>query len=129
MNLLDRVLENEGFESKPYRDHLGVLTIGHGITFLTFEESKAITEGRLKENLASLIAIYPWLVEHPQDVAGVVTEMSYQMGIKGVSAFVRMWAAIERGDYEDAAREGLDSLWATQTPERAERLMDILRNA
>jgi len=33
--LLERILEHEGFSEKPYLDTVGVWTIGHGLTFIT----------------------------------------------------------------------------------------------
>ena len=52
--------------------------------------------------------------------------MAYQMGINGLMNFKNMIDAIEEGCWIDAAHEGLDSRWAKQTPERAERQMKTL---
>jgi hypothetical protein len=38
-----------------------------------------------------------------------------------------MIAALEEEDYTEAAIQGLDSLWAKQTPERAVRQMVMLK--
>ena len=35
---------------------------------------------------------------------------------------------MQEGDWEEAADEMLDSLWARQTPNRAKELSDIVRN-
>lgn len=34
-----------------------------------------------------------------------------------------MFTALEIENYQEAAKEGMDSLWAKQTPNRAEELM------
>ena len=54
--------------------------------------------------------------------------MGYQLGIAELMGFKRMLAAMERGDYEAAAREMLDSKWARQdSPGRARRLAERMR--
>ena len=45
----------------------------------------------------------------------------------GLSGFGRMLAAMERGDYDTAAKEMLDSKWAKQdSPARARRLAKVM---
>ena len=39
-----------------------------------------------------------------------------------------MFKALNKGDYKEAAKEGLDSLWAKQVYNRARRLMNRLRD-
>ena len=56
-------------------------------------------------------------------------EMSFQMGIRGVSKFRKMLVAMEKADWEEAAKEMLDSKWAKKdSPQRANRLADIVRD-
>ena len=129
MNLLDRVLVHEGFRAKPYQDSLGVLTIGHGITWISEEESTVIVEGRLIANLKHIGKLWPWLADHPQVITEVIVEMTYQLGVAGVGGFKNMLAAIQAGDYTTAAQEGINSRWAKQTPSRANELMNIVRTA
>ena len=53
--------------------------------------------------------------------------MAYQLGVEGVMKFKKMIAALQNGDYDRAADEMADSLWAKQTPSRAQRLMTLMR--
>lgn len=57
----------------------------------------------------------------------ILLSMAYQLGLNGCLGFHNMWRAIQAGDWERAAREALDSLWAAQTPERAARHAEVLR--
>ena len=50
--------------------------------------------------------------------------MSFQMGVNGLKAFKNTLSSVANGLYEKAAAQMLDSLWATQTPERAKRLSE-----
>ena len=116
--LLSRVLEHEGFEARPYPDPLSgaePFTFGHGLTWITERESINIVQNRLL-NLADLDA----------EVCGVMIEMAFQMGLAGLGKFTLFLSALRIGDYEEAARQMLDSKWAVQTPSRAEYLADIV---
>lgn len=59
---------------------------------------------------------------------GVLTEMVFQLGLDGVREFAKMLECLNRNDYGGAADEMLASRWATQTPERAQRLADLMRS-
>lgn len=61
-----------------------------------------------------------------QNQQAVLIAMCYQMGIAGVSAFKKMFMAIERKDFEMASREMLNSKWAKQTANRANRYAEIM---
>lgn len=129
--LLDRVLLHEGFESEPYPDPLlgwEKPTFGHGLTYITEEESKFLAQRRLKAHYKALCKAHNWLTRRPVEAQEVVTEMAYQMGTTGCLNFRKMWAALKSKDYDQAANEMLDSLWAKQTPNRAKDLSEIMRN-
>ena len=123
-----QVLVDEGFEPKPYQDHLGVWTIGHGLTFLTENESKYIVEHfRLPKIEQDLQERFFWYEHSHPEVQRIVLNMAYQMGVTGVSNFVGMIAALKTQDYETAAKEMQDSRWYRQTPNRADRLIARMR--
>lgn len=63
----------------------------------------------------------------PPEVQGVIIEMCYQIGFTGVMKFKKMIANMKDINWKGASDEMLDSLWAKQTPERANRLADIVR--
>lgn len=58
----------------------------------------------------------------------VLIMMVFQLGEKGVGRFRKMIEAIEKKDYELAAKEMLDSRWAQQTPNRARELSKIMES-
>lgn len=122
MTLLDRVLRNEGFKPKPYKDTLGVLTVGHGLTSITHAESKAIVAKRIKTLRAGLNKSKPWFANYPSVAREIVIEMSFQMGAAKVRTFKRMFAALRKRDFVTAAAEMRNSKWYAQTPNRAERM-------
>lgn len=58
----------------------------------------------------------------------ILISLAYQLGVAGVSAFRNMWAALERGDFELASKHMLDSKWAKQTPNRAKRQAQVMKD-
>ena len=125
--LIERIGVNEGFRSKPYQCSEGVLTIGHGITWLTKEESLHILTGRISQLHLKLSEDLDWYDRMPPEIKGVIIEMCYQIGFTGVMKFKKMIANMKDINWKGASDEMLDSLWAKQTPDRANRLADIVR--
>lgn len=123
--LIERVKKHEGFMERPYFDSLGVGTIGYGFTYLKKEECDKILDNRLKE-ATGLIEGY--LANEGISLddfrVGILVEMTFQLGFKGVLCFKKMWRAIRDMDYETAAKEMKDSRWFKQTPVRAGNLAD-----
>lgn len=131
MDLLQSIREHEGFRSKPYPDPLhgwDVPTFGIGFTWITEEESEYLLNRRvsmIRERLTASIPIFDSLPGRVQDI---LIEMGFQLGVVGLLKFKRTLAAINKGDYEEAADEMLDSKWARQVPRRAKRLATRMRN-
>ena len=126
--LVDRILENEGFKAKPYQCSEGVWTIGHGITYLTEEESKRIVADRIAEKHLGLGGTLDWYNDLPPEVQGVILEMCFQMGTSGMLQFRKMIEAMKDKDWKRASLEMKDSKWYRQTPNRCERLAEIVSN-
>ena len=122
-----QIREDEGFESKPYQDHLGNWTFGIGFTFITEEESVAVLKIRLSAILASLNAQLHWYADLPIEVKNIMLNMAYQLGVSGLLGFTKTMVLLKNERWVAAADEMLDSKWARQTPERANRLSDRLR--
>jgi lysozyme len=122
MNLLESVLLNEGFRERPYQDTKGVWTIGHGLTYITKQESQEIVIKRLLEIRREL---YPKIFLLSPVRQDIIVEMAYQMGMAGIYKFKNMWEAIDRRDINGAAKEMLDSQWArSDSPARAHEMAE-----
>jgi len=66
--------------------------------------------------------IYGNWEELPQEMQHVLTNMCFQLGQGGLGKFKNFKTAIEDYQWQRASEEMMDSRWAGQTPERAERL-------
>jgi lysozyme len=129
MNSYEQLKRDEGEVLHAYQDSLGYWTIGIGILIdklkgggLRPEESEFIFNNRLKLVNESLESRIPWLCKLDPARRGVLVNMAFQMGIDGLLGFKNTLAMIEKGDYQGAAKGMLNSLWARQTPARANRL-------
>lgn len=132
MSLIESIKENEGFRGTVYKDTLGFDTIAYGTKLpLTEEEGELLLEHRLNKIQKDLNIRIKEEYNSPfilQKVWRVLDEMAYQMGVSGVMKFKKMLSAIVGRRYREAANEGLNSLWAKQTPTRANELMNKIRN-
>ena len=102
----------------------------YGVNWEEVPDDQRITEDRcyilFQEDVQIAIGgcmnIYNNWDELPQEMQHVLVNMAFQMGQRGLSNFKNMKAAIEEQDFAKTAVEMMDSRWASQTPERAERL-------
>jgi len=130
--LIEQIKKHEGFRSKVYKCSLGYDTIGYGFAIKDLEMDEDIAEEILIRKVEKLIkrvrSKFDWLDSVPRAVQGVLVEMSYQMGLSGVSKFKKALHAMQMFQWKLAATELLDSRWAKQTPNRAKELSDIIRS-
>lgn len=125
MSLKDRIKRHEGKRFEPYEDSEGILTVGYGrnlrdVPFSQDEIDLMFDNDFLKARQgAETFIAYKEMNEIRQ---GVLIEMIFQMGIRGVSRFRKFLQAALLHDWARAADEMLDSKWHKQTPERAEEL-------
>ena len=125
--LIERISVNEGYKRKPYKCSEGVWTIGHGLTWITEEESLSILSGRISDLHLKLADDLDWYDDMPPEVQGVIIEMCYQIGFAGFCKFKKAIANMQDKNWKDAADEMLDSRWHKQTPQRSEQLAGIVR--
>lgn len=124
MDLIDQIERDEGFREKPYKCTSDVWTFGHGFTYLTIEESRAVLKIRIESLRSILHQSINDLSPARQDV---IVNMAFNLGVTGLFKFKRMWTALYQKDYNWAASEMLDSKWAKQVKGRAVRLADTMR--
>lgn len=135
MELLEEQLrQEEGEKLHAYKDHLGFLTIGIGRLIdqrrgggITREESRYLFHNDLLRKEKELHRAFPWVRKLDEARYAVIIGMAFQMGIDGLKGFVTTMGHVEAGRYDKAAEGMLHSLWARQTPGRAERMARQMR--
>lgn len=125
----------EGLRLKPYKCTAGKLTIGYGRNLedvgisqteadMLFERDFAQAESEARRLCKTYRVNYEDLIEQR---FYVLTDMIFNMGYDRVSKFKKMLTALSKGDYDTAAKEMLDSAWATQVGNRATQLSALMR--
>lgn len=128
--LIQTLQEEEGFSATPYTDTEGKLTIGYGLNLdvgITEEEAAMLLGMRLDylvKTMETRLAMYDAL---PPVAVQVLVMMAYQIGVSGVFKFKKTLKYMLEGEWKEAADEMLDSKWARQTPARAQRMSDLVR--
>lgn len=127
----EQLILHEGMRLKPYRCPAGKLTIGVGRNLeakgLTKEEALILLRNDIAETTNQL-QTYAWYARLDPIRQKVLVDMAYNLGVGGLLKFRKMIAALERGDYEGAADQMLDSRWAEQVGMRATRLAEMMRS-
>ncbi len=131
-HLLKSQLErHEGLRLKPYRDTVGKLTVGYGRNLddvgISPEEAALMLDNDITEAERHLMTVDEYSELDPVRQA-VICNMCFNLGFYGLMAFRKMWKAIARKDFTEAAIQMLDSRWARQVGNRAQELAQIMRS-
>jgi lysozyme len=125
------LLKHEGLRLKPYRDTVGKLTIGIGRNLddvgITRNEAMRLLLNDIDRVVKKLDNFAPWWrkLDHVRQM--VVVDMAFNLGVNGFLKFRKAIAAMKIEDWEEAAKEMLDSKWATQVVNRAIELSEMMR--
>ena len=122
---------HEGVRAKPYRDSVGVLSIGVGRNLegvgLRPDEITYLLRNDMACAEVEIARRWPWVSGLDAVRYAVVAELCFNLGPSKLAQFTRTLAAVERGDYGAAAEGMLASLWARQVGGRAVRLAEMMR--
>ena len=142
-SVFEQLKTDEGVVYEIYHDHLGFATFGIGHLVVETDEeygwevgtpvSKERVEECFKRDLDVSIRecqlLYPEIwYDFPGEVQEILVNMMFNMGRPRLFKFKKMNAALEAGNWQEAAKEGRDSRWYRQVTNRAERLMTRMEN-
>lgn len=144
MALADRLRTNEGFRGTCYDDAtgkpigpgsqvIGKPTIGIGTLLcspggITVDEANYLLANRVQIAQKAAESLVPGLQQSDPVRFDVLTELAFQLGASGLAKFTNTLQAVREGRWSDAADEMLASVWASQTPSRAQELSQIMRS-
>ena len=130
----DQIKQDEGLVLHVYADTLGYSTIGYGRLVdrrkgggISEDEALYLLKNDVDARLNVLENAIDFFTRLDDARKGVLLNMSFQLGIAGLLKFKSTLSYIESGDYENASANMLKSLWARQTPNRANRLAEQMR--
>lgn len=137
------LIKHESIEMKPYFDccgkffrdckckKQGKLTIGIGRNLedvgLSEPEILLLNENDIMRVSMEADKAFPWFgdLNGPRKI--VIMSMVFNIGINGLKEFKNMVNAMTKKNYEKAANEMLNSLWASQVKKRAVALSEIMK--
>lgn len=129
--LHEMLIRHEGLRLKPYRDTKGKLTIGVGRNLddvgITREEALLLLNNDLARVRREVERAFPWFSSLNPVRKNVVLNMVFNLGLPRFRGFTKTIAAIEAKDWENAAREMLESRWAQQVGRRAHELAAMMK--
>tara|TARA_R100001480_G_scaffold98521_1_gene102912 strand:+ start:11 stop:502 length:492 start_codon:yes stop_codon:yes gene_type:complete len=152
-DLVQKLITHEGLRLQVYKDTLGIDTIGIGRNL----EDRGITDEELEwMDIPNMDTIYEYgiseadamylaqndvqiveeelLRSHPcvEELDSVrqliLIDMAFNMGVPRLNKFKKMWAAIHEKNFPTAAKEMLDSRWASQVKSRSTKLAHAMHH-
>ena len=133
--LLDMLKRHEGVMYYVYDDHLGYATIGVGRCVeknvglgLSHDEIEYLLQNDVKRCIEELDSNFPWYRNLCEARRDAMINLCFNLGLPRLKKFVKALAAMEAGNYEEAAVEFLDSRWAKQVGSRALEVTHMIRS-
>ena len=131
LKLKQLLVSHESYKQFPYVDLTGNITIaiGRNLTergISTTEAFQLLDDDILyfTAKLNYYLHCFSSLSENRQIA---LIDMTFNVGVQGFLNFKEMIEALEKGDYNEAADQMLQSKWAEQVGERAVTLANIIR--
>jgi len=129
--LIPMIKRHEGFRLKPYRCTAGKLTIGYGRNLddvgINEIEAEFLLSSDVRQATNDTQDIFPEILEYSQNRQMALINMCFNLGKTRLKKFKCMIMAIEKGYWETAADEAMDSRWYKQVGIRAVEIVDLLR--
>lgn len=146
------IKRHEGLRLRAYLDTKGKLTIGYGLNldaaaakaicaqlklnYVSIRNGQAITEAdadaifviQLKAVNSQARAIFSKFQTMPANAQAVIQDLLFNLGIAGFLQFHDTIEAMQVQDWQAAADHLTDSLWFTQTKNRAIEDVSLLRS-
>ena len=133
---------DEGVVHEIYLDHLGYPTFGIGHLVRESDPERGANVGTkvdearcieaFNQDVESVIKdckiLYSDFDDLPEEVQLIIANMMFNMGRPRLRKFVGMKEGVDHRDWNSAADEMVDSRWYKQVTNRAERLVQRMRN-
>lgn len=141
-NKMDKLIEtlkrHEGVKTRAYQDPMGTWHIGVGRNIhpegpnqgvgITHDEIDFMLSNDIARTIQELSEEYRWFQELEEGARrdGIIN-MHFNLGKYRFAKFVKAIGHMENGNYDAAAAEFLDSLWAKQVKGRSLEVTDMIK--
>lgn len=130
--LIEELKRDEGVELRPYKCSAGFLTLGVGRNIeergITMDESDYLLANDITICEEEATRVFKWYDTLSDVRQRVILNMIFNLGLTKLLNFKKFLAAMEAEDWEEAGKQMLDSRWAKQVGNRADRLEQMIVN-
>lgn len=130
MTLVEQLKRDEGYSAHIYKCTAGCNTIGIGLNLdagMSLPLAIHVLEFKIKELRDDLNRSLPFYKDLDDVRQDTLINMAFNLGIKGLMKFKNFLAYVEQHNFTKASEEMLNSKWAKQVGNRAERLSKQMR--
>jgi lysozyme len=131
IDIAEMLIRHEGLRAIPYLDSVGVWTVGVGHNMsrpLSASAIRHILNDDIRDAANDLHHAFNWFAELDENRQAAMINLCFNLGLRRLQGFVKFLRAMELGDYETAAAELLDSLWASQVGKgRSHEVANLIR--
>ena len=140
--LREEIEYDEGSVNEIYLDHLGLATFGVGHLVRKEDPEYGLEVGTpvdadrcveafntdIETVLSDCKLLYSDFEDLPEEAQRIIANMMFYMGRPRLSKFKGMKRGVDARDWNAAADEMVDSRWYRQVTNRADRLVERMRN-
>lgn len=132
------IIKHEGIRDKPYKDSLGLWTVGVGHLIgdgktLPEEYNRTFTNAEIMkmfdddfEHHAKAAEKIPGYNKSNQPAQGALIDLTFNMGTSWYKKWPTFVKKLSEGDFQGAAEELASSKWATQVKSRAQTIIGLI---
>lgn len=130
--LQNDLMMDEGYSALPYPDpdNAAIISIGVGrnltVVGVSSDEVALMLTNDISRAASALDADYPWWRALPAGAQRVMLNLTFNMGMKAFTGFVKFLGCMEKRDWDGAIKELRNSEWFTQVGERGPRMCSRL---
>jgi len=130
MTLEKYLIKHEDVKLKPYKDSLGITTIGIGRNLeangIDMDEALYMLRNDIKVVQQDLKSIFKDFDEYPHNVQLALSDMMFNLGRTRFLKFKKMIKAVKGRSFKEAAHEAKNSKWCKQVKSRCEDNFNLL---
>ena len=140
--LKQELTEDEGCKYEIYLDHLGYKTFGIGHLCVATDPENNLDVGAevskervdecflkdIDKVIEDCTILYDNFFTFSDEVQLIIANMMFNLGRPRLTKFFKFREAINKNDWQEAKIQMLDSKWAKQVPNRANRLSERMGN-
>lgn len=139
-HIIALITKHEGLRLETYNDQLGIPTIGVGHNLrasplpdgwtspITTEQAQELLTLDIEAVVNALDSALPWVIQIDIVRQSVLFDLGFNMGVADLLTFKTFLSLVSAGEYDKAADDLTNTLWAKQVPVRAAEDIMMLRS-